>query len=140
MRKTLWGTSLEARSARAGIYFVLPAVGLLTLFMVVPVVMAFSLGFTNAKFASPNPTEFVGFDNFSEILSLGVVEVDADPLDDGVAYDNLRTLTRPAAETPYAGMQVLSEIRQRKGRLSTLWSRAIRSFGNLFAILWSLLA
>lgn len=109
MRKTLWGTSLEARSARAGIYFVLPAVGLLTLFMVIPVVMAFSLGFTNAKFASPNPTEFVGFDNFSEILSLGVVEVDADPLDDGVAYDNLRTLTRPAAETPYAGMQVLSE-------------------------------
>jgi len=109
MRKLFFGKSLEARSARAGLYFVLPAVGLLTLFMVVPVLMAFSLGFTNAKFASPNPTEFVGVDNFSEIISLDVVEVEADPGDDSVAYNNLRNLTRPSAGTDLSGMQVLSE-------------------------------
>lgn len=109
MRKLFFGKSLEARSARAGLYFVLPAVALLTLFMVVPVLMAFSLGFTNAKFASPNPTEFVGVDNFSEIISLDVVEVEADPGDDSVAYNNLRNLTRPSADTDLSGMQVLSE-------------------------------
>jgi multiple sugar transport system permease protein len=72
-------------------------------------VLAFSLGFTNAKFASPNETEFVGIENFTELLSLGQASVDADPSDPNSAYDNLRELTKPAADTPYAGMQILNE-------------------------------
>jgi multiple sugar transport system permease protein len=89
--------------------FVLPAVALLAMFLVAPVVLAFSLGFTNAKFASPNEPEFVGIENFTELLSLGQVSVDADPRDPNSAYDNLRDLTKPAADTPYAGMQILNE-------------------------------
>jgi len=38
-----------------------------------------------------------------------VVEVEADPGDDSVAYNNLRNLTRPSAGTDLSGMQVLSE-------------------------------
>jgi multiple sugar transport system permease protein len=89
--------------------FVLPAVALLAMFLVAPVVLAFSLGFTNAKFASPNEPEFVGIENFTELLSLGQVSVDADPSDPNSAYDNLRDLTKPSADTPYAGMQILNE-------------------------------
>jgi multiple sugar transport system permease protein len=84
-------------------------VALLAMFLVAPVVLAFSLGFTNAKFASPNEPEFVGIENFTELLSLGQVSVDADPSDPNSAYDNLRDLTKPAADTPYAGMQILNE-------------------------------
>jgi multiple sugar transport system permease protein len=108
-KKRLFGNSLNAKSARAGLLFVLPAVSLLMLFLVAPVVLAFSLGFTNAKFASPKEPEFVGIENFTEMLSLGQVSVQADPTDESVAFDNLRELTKPAAETPYSGMQVLSE-------------------------------
>lgn len=108
-RKRLFSNSLNAKSARAGILFVLPAVALMTMFLVAPVLLAFSLGFTNAKFASPNEPEFVGVENFTELLSLGQVTVDADPSDPNSAYDNLRDLTKPAADTPYAGMQILDE-------------------------------
>jgi multiple sugar transport system permease protein len=51
----------------------------------------------------------VGIENFTELLSLGQVSVDADPSDPNSAYDNLRDLTKPAADTPYAGMQILNE-------------------------------
>lgn len=108
-RKRLFSNSLNAKSARAGLLFVMPAVALMTMFLVAPVVLAFSLGFTNAKFASPNEPEFVGVENFTELLSLGQVTVDADPSDPNSAYDNLRDLTKPAADTPYSGMQILAE-------------------------------
>lgn len=108
-RKRLFKNSLNAKSARAGYLFVLPAVGMMLLFLVAPVVLAFSLGFTNAKFASPNEPKFIGLENFTEMLSLAQVTVEADPADENVAFDNLRELTRPAAETQYSGMQVLSE-------------------------------
>lgn len=105
----LFRNSLEARSARAGFLFVFPAVAMMLLFLVAPVILAFSLGFTNAKFASPNEPEFIGLDNFSEMLSLGQVTVPADPTDENVAFDNLREFTKPGKDTPYAGMQVLGE-------------------------------
>jgi multiple sugar transport system permease protein len=105
----LFKNSLEARSARAGFLFVFPAVAMMLLFLVVPVILAFSLGFTNAKFASPKAPEFNGIDNFTEMLSLGQVTVEADPTDQNVAFDNLREFTKPSNQTRYAGMQVLSE-------------------------------
>jgi len=109
IQSRLFPASLKAKSARAGFLFVLPAVGLMMLFLVAPVVLAFSLGFTNAKFASPKDPEFVGLDNFTEMLSLAQVSVAADPSDENVAFDNLRELTKPAAQSQYAGMQVLAE-------------------------------
>lgn len=43
---------------------VAPAALLLLLFLVVPVLLAFGLSFTNARLISPNPPRFVGLDNF----------------------------------------------------------------------------
>jgi multiple sugar transport system permease protein len=41
-----------------------PAVLLLVVFFVVPVLLMFGLAFTNARLISPRPPEMVGFDNF----------------------------------------------------------------------------
>lgn len=41
-----------------------PAAVLLGLFLIVPVLLAFALSFTNARLISPNPPRFVGLDNF----------------------------------------------------------------------------
>ncbi len=43
---------------------VAPATVLLVLFLIVPVLLAFGLSFTNARLISPNPPRFVGLDNF----------------------------------------------------------------------------
>lgn len=108
-KRKLFSSNLSARSARAGYLFVFPAVAMMLLFLVAPVILAFSLGFTNAKLGSPNEPEFTGADNFTEMLSLGRITVDADPNDQNVAFDNLRKLTKPSNQTQYAGMQVLTE-------------------------------
>lgn len=114
-KRKLFRNSLEARSARAGYLFVFPAVAMMLLFLVAPVILAFSLGFTNAKFASPKEPVFIGLDNFTEMLSLGQVTVPADPTDQNVAFDNLREYTKPGTDSPYAGMQVLSESYSQDG-------------------------
>lgn len=54
---------------RSGLIFSLPAVVMLTLFMVVPFGVAVVLSFTNRKLLSPLPTRWVGFDNYTAILS-----------------------------------------------------------------------
>jgi len=102
-------SSITSRSARAGVLFVTPAVFLMVVFLVTPVVLAFSLGFTDAKLASPNEPQGVGLKNFERIFSLGQVTVDGDPANPDAVYDNLRELTRPSADGPYKGMQILAE-------------------------------
>lgn len=47
---------------------VAPAVILLILFLVIPVLLAFGLSFTNARLISPEPPRFVGVDNFTRAL------------------------------------------------------------------------
>ncbi|GHH75197.1 carbohydrate ABC transporter permease [Promicromonospora soli] len=49
---------------RSGLAMVAPALLLLVLFLVIPVLLAFGLSFTNARLISPNPPRFVGLDNF----------------------------------------------------------------------------
>jgi multiple sugar transport system permease protein len=56
----------EARTARA---FVVPAVALLVLFFLVPVLLGFALSFTNARLVSPQGPHFVGLDNFKRLFS-----------------------------------------------------------------------
>jgi multiple sugar transport system permease protein len=55
-----------------------PAVFLLLLFFVIPVVLAFALAFTNARLVSPTPAEFTGLQNFRVLL------------DDPLFYKSLR--------------------------------------------------
>ena len=58
-------TSAGARGERrSGLAMAAPAAVLLGLFLIVPVLLAFALSFTNARLISPNPPRFVGLDNF----------------------------------------------------------------------------
>ncbi|MGB4778324.1 carbohydrate ABC transporter permease [Microbacterium sp.] len=57
--------STRGRETWAGVAMIAPAGILLLLFLVIPVLLAFGLSFTNARLISPNPPRFVGLDNFA---------------------------------------------------------------------------
>ncbi|GAA1869666.1 sugar ABC transporter permease [Myceligenerans crystallogenes] len=46
-----------------------PALALFLVFLIVPIVLAFALAFTNARLISPNPPEFTGLDNFALLVT-----------------------------------------------------------------------
>ncbi|HEX5858583.1 MAG TPA: sugar ABC transporter permease [Microbacterium sp.] len=56
--------SIRGRETWAGLGMIAPAAVLLVLFLIIPVILAFALSFTNARLISPNPPRFVGADNF----------------------------------------------------------------------------
>src|SRR5690349_2295174 len=65
----------ERRSARpgrsqnvVGAWMVAPAFVLLVTFVIVPIALTFTLAFTNARLVSPQPIEFIGFDNFTRLF------------------------------------------------------------------------
>lgn len=60
---------LNAQERRAGYFFMAPAVILLTVFLVVPVLMSFGLGFTNARLGSAYSPDFVGLAQFARALT-----------------------------------------------------------------------
>ena len=62
----------------AALGMVSPAVFLLLLFFVIPVVLAFALAFTNARLVSPVPAQFTGLQNFRTLF------------DDPLFYKSLR--------------------------------------------------
>lgn len=55
--------------ARTAAWMISPALALFLLFLIVPIVLAFALAFTNARLISPRPPEFIGLDNFALLLT-----------------------------------------------------------------------
>ncbi len=102
-------------SNRAGWAFALPGFGLLALFIVVPFFFAFFLSLTNQRLISPNPTEFVGLDNYRSLLSISVLSIEPEQDEAGqivrdaegnAQYPRVRSFTRNNPDFPqYAGMQ-----------------------------------
>ncbi len=102
-------------SNRAGWAFALPGFGLLAMFIVVPFFFAFYLSLTNQRLISPNPTEFVGMDNYRNLLSISVLTIEPERDDAGAIvldkdgdpkYPRVRTFTRNNPEFPqYKGMR-----------------------------------
>ncbi|WP_395727684.1 carbohydrate ABC transporter permease [Nakamurella sp.] len=52
----------------AAAWMVTPAVALLLVFIIIPIVLTFALAFTNAKLISPTGPQFVGIDNFTRLF------------------------------------------------------------------------
>jgi len=86
-----------------------PAVVLLTVFLIIPFLMAFIFSFTNQRLISPNPTEFVGVRNFTDLLTIRTLTIDpildeaGQPvLDDAgnLTYPRLREFTRNNPDYP----------------------------------------
>jgi multiple sugar transport system permease protein len=109
VRVPFFKQTLLAREARAGIYYVLPAVFLLLVFLVTPVILAFTLGFTDARLSSPNPIQGTGFENFSDLLKLAKLDINQSSGDADTLYDQVREQTKPGSGSQYEGMQILSE-------------------------------
>lgn len=80
-RKRRRERSTTGNEARAGVGFMTPAIVLMVLFLVIPVVMSFALGFTNARLGSAASPEMVGFTNFLRALR-----------DDPTFWDALRNI------------------------------------------------
>ncbi len=71
MAKTAKWTSSGPGRSSAGLAFSAPALLFMLAFIVVPFAAAVVLSFTNRKLLSPLPTEWVGFANYTDILSDG---------------------------------------------------------------------
>ena len=102
-------------SNRAGWLFALPGVGLITLFIVMPFFFAFGLSLTDQRLVSPNPTQYVGFSNYRDLLGVGLLTLEPERdeageiarAEDGTPeYPRVRSFTRRNPDYPqYEGMR-----------------------------------
>ena len=97
------------RSNRAGWLMAFPGIALMTTFIIVPFFLAFAFSLTNQRLASPNPTEYVGFSNYSDLLGLAVFTLEPERDDSGavvrdddgeIEYPRLRGFTRNNPDYP----------------------------------------
>lgn len=88
---------------KVGWLMALPASSLIILFLIVPFLLAFWFSFTNQRLVSPNPTEFVGWSNFSDLMGVGALTIEPERDAEGkpvykangdVQYPRMRTFTR----------------------------------------------
>jgi multiple sugar transport system permease protein len=86
-----------ARASRAGLLMVSPAMLLMGLFLIVPFVLAFAMSFTNQRLVSPNPTQFIGLENYRQMLGLGVLVLEPERVPEG---DPQGVITREADGSP----------------------------------------
>ena len=94
-----------------------PAAALIGLFVVLPFLFAIVFSFTNQRLVSPNPAEYVGLSNYSQLLGVNLLHLEAELDDAGqpkvdaageVQYPSLRSFTRNNPDYPqYAGMREL---------------------------------
>ena len=84
-------SELAKSEERTAMWLLAPTIILLILIAIYPLLRVFYLSTTNKRFASSQPVEFVGFQNFRNLLSLTIrglpVKVDADGqpvVEDGV--------------------------------------------------------
>ncbi|MEM8786683.1 MAG: sugar ABC transporter permease [Pseudomonadota bacterium] len=98
------------RSNRSGWIMAFPGVALMTLFIILPFFLAFAFSLTNQRLASPNAAEYVGFENYRDLLGLAVFTLEPERDDTGavirdddgaIAYPRLRTFTRNNPDYPH---------------------------------------
>lgn len=98
------------QEARTGWLMALPASILILMFLIIPFVMGVGMSFTNQRLVSPNPAEWVGFQNFKDLLTIRTLTLDplmdeatGEPLldEDGeLVYPRLREFTRKNPDFP----------------------------------------
>jgi multiple sugar transport system permease protein len=98
-----------------GWLFAFPAAFLMFMFIVVPFCLAFFFSFTNQRFSSPNTAEYVGLENFRQLLSVSVLTLEPErdattkailkEPDGSIKYPSVRSFTRSADYPQYKGMR-----------------------------------
>jgi multiple sugar transport system permease protein len=118
-----------------------PALVLLLVFLAVPVLLAFGLGFTNARLVAPEGPRFVGGQNFSRLLDVRVLDQRPVSRDDAgrPVFPDVRALTRNGSGHPeYEGKSVLTTVEDGDTRTvvlagdPTFWAALRNTF--LFAL------
>ncbi|MCB1498729.1 MAG: sugar ABC transporter permease [Bauldia sp.] len=101
-------------SNRAGWGFAIPGFALIAIFIVLPFFFAFGLSLTDQRLVSPNPTRYVGLDNYRELLDVTVITLEpqrdeAGELirdeDGNLEYPKVRDITRSDDYPQYSGMR-----------------------------------
>ncbi|WP_334062727.1 carbohydrate ABC transporter permease [Limimaricola cinnabarinus] len=118
------------QSNRAGWAMAFPGFGLIAVFIVLPFFFAFGLSFTNQRLISPNPTEWVGFDNYRQLMGLGVLTLEPErdeagavlrDEDGAIEYPRLRNFTRNNPDYPHLdGMREWTSLQWGDDRLVLL--------------------
>lgn len=102
------------RSNGAGWAFALPGFALISMFIIVPFLFGFWFSLTNQRLVSPNPTEFIGTQNYENLLGLAVITLEPERDDAGtivrddegnITYPRVRTITRNPDNAQYQGMR-----------------------------------
>ncbi len=70
--------TLAQRQARLAMWLLLPTLFVMLVVAAYPLLQAFYTSFTNAQFASSQETEFIGFENYAQLLGMTVQQVPAE--------------------------------------------------------------
>jgi multiple sugar transport system permease protein len=108
--------SALSNKASTGWLMAFPATFIILLFIITPFLLGFYFSFTNQRFISPNPAEYVGTSNFHQLLDLGYItlEPERDPATHEIkkdetgapVYPTVRSITRNNPDLPqYNGMR-----------------------------------
>jgi len=98
------------RFNRAGWLMSLPGAGLIAAFIILPFFLAFAFSLTNQRLASPNPTEYVGLENYRDLLGLAIFTLEPERDATGavirdeagaIKYPRLRKFTRRNPDYPH---------------------------------------
>ncbi|MET3598929.1 carbohydrate ABC transporter permease [Martelella mangrovi] len=98
----------------AGWAFAAPSVLLIGLFIILPFFLAIAFSLTDQRLISPNPTRYVGMENYRDLLGLNVIAIAPERDDSGVLvrdddgaleYPRVRSFTRSDDYPQYRGMR-----------------------------------
>jgi multiple sugar transport system permease protein len=103
-------------SPSTGWLMAFPAAFLMFLFIVVPFCLAFWFSLTNQRFSSPNAAEFIGVQNFTQLLTVRILTLEPErdaatnaivmEADGSPKYPTIRSFTRNNPDFPqYKGMR-----------------------------------
>ncbi len=102
--------STLTQSNMAGWGFALPAFALLAVFIILPFFFAFAFSLTDQRLISPNPTRYVGFENYERLLGMNILRIEPARDDAGQivrdangdpTYPRVRTFTRNNPDLPH---------------------------------------
>ncbi|WP_404337751.1 carbohydrate ABC transporter permease [Sphingomonas sp. MMS12-HWE2-04] len=115
-----------------------PALLGLTVFLVLPFLMALGLTFTDQRLVSPEPGSIVGLRNYERLLSVSyLVQTPQSDADGQPAYTRLRAITR--TDPAYRGYRPLTQFHLGRNRVTILAKDPafLQALGNtfLFALL-----
>jgi multiple sugar transport system permease protein len=92
----------------------MPGFGLIALFIILPFFFAFYFSLTDQRLVSPNPTQWVGLQNYRSLLAVGVLTLEPERDDAGeivrdddgaIEYPRVRSFTRSDDYPQYEGMR-----------------------------------